>query len=125
QRAAERLENAGTLPPETTKVIVSGYAVYGGGWLMSISDAGTGMSEEDLTLLTRQLASPSPAALAAARHMGLLAVALLAAPHGITVTLSTPPDGGTTAEVYLPAVLISLNNEPGAWRRRAGAAPFA
>ena len=60
-----------------------------------------------------------------ARRMGLFAVALLAARHGITVTLSMPPDGGTTAEVYLPAALISLDAEPGGWRRRAGEAPLA
>jgi hypothetical protein len=41
------------------------------------------------------------------------------------VTLSTPPDGGTTAEVYLPASLISLDTEPAGWRRRAAEAPLA
>jgi len=51
--------------------------------------------------------------------MGLFAVALLAARHGITVTLSRPPDGGTTAEVYLPAALISLGAAPGGWQGRA------
>jgi hypothetical protein len=50
----------------------------------------------------------------------LFAVALLAAPHGITVTLSMPPDGGTTAEVYLPAALISLDGGPGVWRGLPG-----
>ena len=57
--------------------------------------------------------------------MGLFAVAHLAARHGITVTLSTPPDGGTTAEVYLPAALISLDATPGGWLRQAAAAPPA
>jgi hypothetical protein len=64
--------------------------------------------------------------MAVARHMGLFAVALLAARHGITVTLSMPPDGGTTAEVYLPAALISpaaeLRAEPGGLQGRAGEA---
>ena len=110
---AELLENATTFSPETTQVIVSGHAVVGGGSLITITDGGTGMSEEELTLLNRQLVSPSLADMAVARHMGLFAVALLAARHGITVTLSMPPDGGTTAEVYLPAALISLDAEPG------------
>jgi hypothetical protein len=122
---AELLENATTFSPETTRVIVSGHVVSGGGSLITITDGGTGMSEEELTLLNRQLASPSLAHMAAARHMGLFAVALLAARHGITVTLSTPPDGGTTAEVYLPAALISLDAEPGAWRGRADEALVA
>jgi hypothetical protein len=54
--------------------------------------------------------------------MGLFAVALLAARHGITVTLSRPLDGGTTAEVYLPAALISLGNAHGNWQGGAGEA---
>ena len=120
---AELLENATTFSPETTQVIVSGHALVGGGSLITITDGGTGMSEEELTLLNRQLASHSLADMAVARHMGLFAVALLAARHGITVTLSMPPDGGTTAEVYLPAALISLGAEPGGWQGRAGEAP--
>jgi signal transduction histidine kinase len=122
---AELLENATTFSPQTNQVIVSGHAVYGGGSLITITDGGAGMSEEELRLLNRQLANPSLADMAVARHLGLFAVALLAARHGITVTLSTPPDGGTTAEVYLPAALISLDAEPGGWQGRAGEAPFA
>jgi signal transduction histidine kinase len=117
---AELLENATTFAPETAEVIVSGHAVCGGGSLITITDGGTGMPEEELALLNRQLANPSLTDMASARHMGLSAVALLAARHGITVTLSTPPDGGTTAEVYLPAALVSLDARPGGWRRRAG-----
>ena len=122
---AELLENATTFSPETTQVIVSGHALVGGGSLITITDAGTGMSEEELTLLNRQLANHSLAGTVVTRHMGLFAVALLAARHGITVTLSMPPDGGTTAEVYLPAALISLGDEPAGWRGRAGEAPVA
>jgi signal transduction histidine kinase len=115
---AELLENATTFSPETTQVIVSGYAVRGGGSLVSITDAGMGMSGEELRLLNWQLANPSLADMAVAGHMGLFAVAHLAARHGITVTLSMPPDGGTTAEVYLPAALVSLDAGPGGWQRR-------
>ena len=117
---AELLENATTFSPQTAEVIVSGHAVYGGGSLVTIFDVGTGMSEEELNLLNWQLTNPSRAEMAVDRHMGLFTVALLAARHGITVTLSTPPDGGTTAEVYLPDALIKLDAEPGAWRRQAG-----
>ena len=54
--------------------------------------------------------------------MGLFAVAHLAVRHGIKVTLSTPPGGGTTAEVCLPAALISLDAKPGGWPGQAGEA---
>jgi hypothetical protein len=60
-----------------------------------------------------------------ARHMGLFTVAHLAARHGITVTLTMPPDGGTTAEVYLPDALISVDAEPDGWRLQAGEAYLA
>jgi Histidine kinase-, DNA gyrase B-, and HSP90-like ATPase len=111
----ELLENAIAFSPETAEVIVSGHAVYGGGSLVTITDAGMGMSEEELTLLNWQLANPSLADMTVARHMGLFTVAHLAARHGITVTLTMPPDGGTTAEVYLPDALISLDAEPDGW----------
>jgi hypothetical protein len=52
--------------------------------------------------------------------MGLFAVAYLAARHGIKVALGLPPGGGTTAEVRLPAALISQDAEPGGWPGRAG-----
>ncbi len=122
---AELLENATTFSPETTQVIVSGHAVVGGGSLITIADSGTGMSEEELALFNWQLDNPAPSDMAVARRMGLFAVALLAARHGVTVTLSGPPDGGTTVEVYLPAALISLDTSPGAWQRPAGEAPLA
>jgi signal transduction histidine kinase len=118
----ELLENAIAFSPETAQVIVSGHAVYGGGSLVTITDAGTGMSEEELTLLNWQLANPSLADMTVARHMGLFTVAHLAARHGITVTLTMPPDGGTTAEVYLPDALISLDAEPDSWQPEAGEA---
>jgi signal transduction histidine kinase len=118
----ELLENAIAFSPETAQVIVSGHAVYGGGSLVTITDAGTGMSEEELTLLNSQLANPSLADMTVARHMGLFTVAHLAARHGITVTLTMPPDGGTTAEVYLPDALISLDAEPDSWQPEAGEA---
>ena len=117
---AELLENATTFSPQTTQVIVSGHAVVGGGSLITITDGGPGMSEDELALFNWQLDNPAPADMAVARRMGMFAVALLAARHGIMVTLSRPPDGGTTAEVYLPAALISLGNAHGSWQGRAG-----
>jgi hypothetical protein len=121
----ELLENAIAFSPETAQVIVSGHAVYGGGSLVTITDSGMGMSEEELTLLNWQLANPSLADMTVARHMGLFTVAHLAARHGITVTLTMPPDGGTTAEVYLPDALISVDAEPDGWRLQAGEASLA
>ena len=108
---AELLENATAFSPKTTQVIVSGHPVRGG-LLVSITDAGTGIAEEYLGQLNWQLAHPSDADAAVSQHMGLFAVAHLAARHGISVALDLPPEGGTAAEVYLPASLI-LPDAPG------------
>ena len=108
---AELLENATAFSPKTTQVIVSGHPVRGG-LLVSITDAGTGIAEEYLGQLNWQLAHPSDADTAVSQHMGLFAVAHLAARHGISVALDLPPEGGTAAEVYLPASLI-LPDAPG------------
>jgi signal transduction histidine kinase len=119
---AELLENAAMFSPTTAEVAVSGHLVRGGGAFISITDGGTGMPEEQLRQLNWQLANPSAADVAVAGHMGLFAVAHLAVRHGIRVRLSTPPDGGTTAEVLLPAALISLDARTGGRPGPAGEA---
>ena len=118
---AELLENATAFSPKTTQVIVSGHLARDGGLLVRIADAGIGVPGDRLEQLNVQLAHPPAADGAVTRHMGLFAVAHLAARHGITVVLAQPPDGGTTAEVHLPAGLISPDATPG-WRRGPGQA---
>jgi len=110
---AELLENATTFSPETTRVIVLGHTVRGGDSLINITDGGMGLPEEQLRQLNWRLAHPSLADGAVARQMGLFAVAHLAARHGIKVALGLRPGGGTTAEVHLPAALISRDARPG------------
>jgi signal transduction histidine kinase len=117
---AELLENAIAFSPKTTQVIVSGHIVRGGGSLINITDGGMGMPEEHLRQLNWQLAHPPLADAAVARHMGLFAVAHLAARHGINVALGLQPGGGTTAEVHLPAALVSQGARPGGWPGQTG-----
>ncbi len=119
---AELLDNATTFSPQTTQVTMSGHTVRGDGSLISITDSGTGIPEEQLTQLNWQLAHPHLADLTAARHVGLFAVAQLAARHGIKVALRLSPGGGTTAEVRLPAALIAPDAKPGGWAGPAGEA---
>ena len=117
---AELLENATTFSPRTTQVIVSGRTARDGGSLISITDAGTGIAESELGQLNWQLAHPRLPDTTVGQRMGFFAVAHLAARHGITVTLGTPPDGGTSAEVRLPAALMSPEVRPPAWMGPAG-----
>jgi signal transduction histidine kinase len=120
---AELLENATMFSPKTTEVIASGHTPRSGGSLINIIDAGPGMPDERLRELNWQLAHPPVANGAVNQRMGLLAVAHLAARHGVRVMLRRLPGGGTTAEVHLPAALISQGPTPGGWLRQAAALP--
>ena len=122
---AELVENATAFSAPVTQVTMSGRAVRDGGARITITDSGTGMSGVQLSQLNWRLAHPPAADVASSWRVGLFAVAHLAARHGITVVLSQPPDGGTTAEVHLPAALISHDVVPGGWLRQAAAAPLA
>jgi len=104
---AELLENGTTFSPATSRVIVAADMPPGGDLVISVADAGPGMPEGKLRWLNWQLANPPLADGTLARHLGMFAVAHLAARHGITVELRLPPDGGVTAEARLPAALIS------------------
>ena len=117
---AELLENATKFSPGTTRVTMSERTARGGDLLISISDGGMGIPEEQLTQLNRQLAHPSLTDAAVVRQMGLFTVAHLAVRHGIKVTLEPRPGGGTTAAVRLPVGLISKGAKPGGWPGHAG-----
>ncbi len=122
---AELLDNAITFSPGTTPVIMSGHAVAGDGSLISIADSGPGMSDEQLRQLNWQLAHPELADLTDGRHIGLLAVARLAARHGINVALGPSPAGGTAAEVHLPGALVVPDAGTGGWPGPDGETPWA
>jgi signal transduction histidine kinase len=120
---AELLENAAAFSPPTSDVVVSGQAARGGGYLITIADGGTGLPRERLRQLNRRLAHPVSADMSAARQLGLVVVGHLAARHGIEVALRRQLGGGTTAEVRLPAALISATAEPPPSASRFAAAP--
>jgi signal transduction histidine kinase len=112
---AELLDNATTFSLKTTQVVMSARTVRGDGALINITDRGTGIPEEQLRQFNWQLTHPHLTDVTASPHLGLFAVAQLAARHGITVALAPSPGGGTTAEVHLPAALISPDAKPSVW----------
>jgi hypothetical protein len=87
-------------------VTMSGSSTPGGGWLVRITDRGQGVPEPQLRRLNELLAQPPLADAQVARHLGLFAVAHLAARHGIRVEIMQPPGGGTTVAARIPAALI-------------------
>jgi HAMP domain-containing protein len=119
---AELLENATMFSAKTTKVVVSGQALTTGGALVDIRDAGMGMTEAQLAQVNLRLDQPPVADVAVSRHMGLFAVAHLAARHGIKVRLRLLPEGGVGAQAWFPDELISQRSSPAPWERRPGAA---
>jgi signal transduction histidine kinase len=109
---AELLENATEFSPDGTPVSVSGFLEPDGEALIDITDTGPGLPDDFLGWLNWQLAHPQPADATVAQRTGLFAVAHLAARHGISVVLTRPSGGGTTAEVRLPPEMVATGSLP-------------
>jgi signal transduction histidine kinase len=112
---AEILENATSFSAKNTQVTVSGHTLRNGGLLINVVDSGMGMAEDRLGLINWRLENPPPADVEVSRHMGLFAVAHLAARHDIRVRLRQAPTGGLIAHVWLPDALIVRQSRPAAW----------
>ncbi len=122
---AELLENGTAFSSDPTLVTVSADILRGGDLVISVTDAGSGMPDGQLQWLNWQLAHPPLADGNVEHHLGLFAVAHLAARHGIGVALRAPPGGGVIAEVRLPAALISRDAAPAPALGEAEAIPDA
>ena len=112
---AEIIENATTFSAKNTHVTVSGHTLRSGGVLINVIDSGMGMTEEQMAQVNWRLENPPTANVEVSRHMGLFAVAHLAARHGIRVRLRRATDGGVIAHVWLPDALISRDSKPTSW----------
>jgi HAMP domain-containing protein len=109
---AELLENGTTFSSDQILVTVSADVRPDGDLVISVTDAGAGIPDGQLQWLNWQLAHPPLADGRVEHHLGLFAVAHLAARHGISVALRVPPGGGVIADVRLPAALISRSAAP-------------
>jgi signal transduction histidine kinase len=121
---AEIIENATLYSPRTTEVRVTGQELVTGGVLIEVTDGGVGISETRLEELNWRLEHPPVIDVSASRHMGLFAVAHLAARHGIRVRLRPSSPRGLAAMAWLPATVAKAG---GAWygdrSRRLGGRP--
>jgi signal transduction histidine kinase len=109
---AELVENAIAFSPRETRVTVSGDRIDGGGVMIAITDAGIGMTAEELTQANWRLNNPPVVDVSVSRRMGLWVVARLARRHGIRVQLRPHESGGLTAMVLLPEALTGNRNQP-------------
>ncbi|MFB9627945.1 sensor histidine kinase [Nonomuraea helvata] len=109
---AELVENAIQFSPSNSQVTVTSSLIEGGGALLSVSDAGISMTEEELAEANRRLAEPPVVDVSVSRRMGLFVVGRLALRHGIRVQLRKGEGVGLIAMVLLPPALISDGTQP-------------
>ncbi|MBO3746757.1 nitrate- and nitrite sensing domain-containing protein [Streptosporangiaceae bacterium NEAU-GS5] len=105
---AELVENALSFSSRDTKVMVSGNRIDGGGMMVAITDAGIGMTPEEIGTANYRLAHPPTVDVSVSRRMGLFVVARLALRNGIRVQLRPHDTGGLTAMILLPESLLSV-----------------
>ncbi|WP_326636744.1 nitrate- and nitrite sensing domain-containing protein [Streptosporangium sp. NBC_01755] len=104
---AELVENAIFFSPQDTKITVTSNGNEMGAVILAVTDAGIGMSDEELAEANRRLAEPPAVDLSVSRRMGLFVVGRLATRHGIRVQLRRPETGGLSAVVLLPAQVVA------------------
>ncbi|MEU9507504.1 sensor histidine kinase [Micromonospora sp. NPDC048170] len=104
---AELLDNATRFSPPTTTVVADGRRIRDY-VLIQVEDRGLGLTDDQLDSLNRRLAAPPSVDVAAFRLMGLAVVSRLASRYGIRVELRRNVEGGTVAQVTLPAAAVVL-----------------
>ncbi|HEX4814827.1 MAG TPA: nitrate- and nitrite sensing domain-containing protein [Nonomuraea sp.] len=102
---AELIDNAAAFSSPSNEVSVRG-EIVGRGFAVEIEDRGLGMDEDTRRAINERLASPPEFDAAQTERLGFAVVGMLAARHGITVTIKPSPYGGTTAIVLVPGSLV-------------------
>ncbi|HEY1625915.1 MAG TPA: sensor histidine kinase [Streptosporangiaceae bacterium] len=102
---AELIENATLFSPSATRVEVRAERVANG-FAIEVEDRGLGIAPDQLTELNARLASPPDFDIVDADRLGLFVAGLLAARHGVEVSLTPSPYRGTKAIVLLPDELV-------------------
>ncbi|MFJ7195329.1 MULTISPECIES: nitrate- and nitrite sensing domain-containing protein [unclassified Streptomyces] len=110
---AELLENATSFSPPDSHVQLSGWLLESGEVMLSVEDAGIGMSAERIGELNTRLGDPTLFEAgerddkgAPGAGLGLQVTSLLAARHGVRVQLRDHKGSGVTAVVVLPRTLL-------------------
>ncbi|MFK4598094.1 sensor histidine kinase [Streptomyces pristinaespiralis] len=127
---AELLENATSFSPPDAQVELSGWLLESGEVMLSVQDAGIGMTAGRITEINARLEDPEsyetePPAGREGEGLGLRVAALLAARHGVRIQLREHKQGGITAVVVVPQALLPTGPPATAGRQVPvpGAAP--
>ncbi|GAA0934615.1 sensor histidine kinase [Nonomuraea longicatena] len=102
---AELMENGAAFSTPGSEVSVRGELV-GRGYAVEIEDRGCGLSEAERRRVNERLAGPQEFDPSQTERLGFAVVGMLAARHGVSVTLKNSPYGGTSAVVLLPMALV-------------------
>ena len=109
---AELIENATLFSPRETQVRVTVMELGTGGAMIEVRDDGVGVSPSRLSEMNWRLDHPPVVDVSISRHMGLFAVARLAARHGIRVRLRPGEPQGLSVLVWLPGNLTKREQGP-------------
>ncbi|MGW0436193.1 sensor histidine kinase [Micromonospora sp. NPDC003197] len=109
---AELLDNATRFSAPNTAVVADARRIRDY-VLIQVEDRGLGLRDDQLEALNRRLAAPPTVDVAAFRLMGLAVVSRLASRHNIRVELRRNIEGGTVAQVTLPAGAVVLPKPQG------------
>ena len=123
---AELIDNALRYSPPIAPVRVTAVHTSNAGVLVEVHDDGIGMTDSDLRIANMRLHAGGEVSPDNTRHMGLFVVGRLAHMHGMVVrlrnTIPGQPSSGTTAELYIPPVLLEHGAPIGSDARPFGAA---
>ncbi|GAA1636468.1 sensor histidine kinase [Actinoplanes couchii] len=101
---AELIENAASFAPADSPVVVAGQHETGG-YLLTVTDVGPGMTEGDLATGHEMMTTAEPPA--GGTWWGLWAVGRFAVRQDVGVQLHNTPSGGLVAAVLIPSAVIT------------------
>ncbi|HJR37260.1 MAG TPA: ATP-binding protein [Nocardioidaceae bacterium] len=101
----ELVDNALTYSPPNSTVTIGSRATDEG-VVIDIADAGLGMAADQLAKVNQTLGSGGEVTPDTARRMGLFVVSRLSQRHGLSTSLRSNDEGGTTATVTLPVAIL-------------------
>jgi signal transduction histidine kinase len=107
---AELIENALQFSPRHEVIEVRGFRTPGG-YMLTIVDAGVGMTAEELDRANRRVANTESYTVAPSKYLGHYVAGRLAVRHGIEIHLQPSLGRGTTVLVQLPASLLAPEPE--------------
>ncbi|MDA3040807.1 MAG: hypothetical protein O3C27_15005 [Actinomycetota bacterium] len=105
---SELMENATSFSPPDTTVEVKGIQDADGYYLISVSDLGIGMNDDQLDTANTVLANPPELGLGLSRSLGFIVIGRLARRLGVQVELARGTAGsGITALVLVPTSVLA------------------